>query len=62
MNKEQEQKLREEYRDYTIEEARNAVADATKIDVTNSELAAILLQLRVPKYNEWKKEKEVEHK
>jgi len=40
MNKEQEQKLREEYRDYTIEEARNAVVDASKIDVTNSELAA----------------------
>jgi len=55
MNK--EKKLREEYRDYTIEEARKAVVDASKIDVTNSELAAILLQLRVPKYSEWKKER-----
>jgi len=33
MNKEElEERLRKEYREYTIEEARKAVVDASKID------------------------------
>jgi len=58
MNKEElEKKLREEYRNYTIEQAKIAVADASKIDYYNGALAAALLQLRVSPFYYWKRER-----
>ena len=57
MNKELEKKLREEYREYTIEEARKAIADASKIDYYNGALSATLLQLRVSPYHYWRQKR-----
>jgi len=55
MNKEElEERLRKEYREYTIEEARKAVVDASKIDYYNGALSATLLQLRVSPYHYWR--------
>jgi len=60
MNKEQEQKLRAEYREYTIDEARKAVRDASDIDYNNGALAATLLQLRVSPYHYWRQKRMTE--
>jgi len=57
MNKELEEKLRDEYRDYTINEARKAVVDASKIDYYNGALSATLLQLRVSPYHYWRQKR-----
>ncbi|RLF46597.1 MAG: hypothetical protein DRN17_00105 [Thermoplasmata archaeon] len=55
MNKEElEERLRKEYREYTIEQAKIAVADASKIDYYNGALSATLLQLRVSPYHHWR--------
>ncbi|MHA1280640.1 MAG: hypothetical protein ACTSQ8_26075 [Candidatus Helarchaeota archaeon] len=56
MNKEElEEKLKEEYRQHTTEEARLAMVDAALITYDNpSPLAAALLQLRVSPYHYWR--------
>jgi len=55
MNKELEEKLKEEYRQHTTEEARLAMVDAALITYDNpSPLAAALLQLRASPYHYWR--------
>ena len=55
MNPDLEERLRNEYRELTTDEARKAVSDASQIDSYNAiPLAIALLQLRVSPYHYWK--------
>ena len=55
MNPDLEERLRNEYRELTTDEARKAVSDASQIDSYNAvPLAIALLQLRVRHYHYWK--------